>query len=46
MKKYIRICPRCGNTYESDLPLTPICKACMEEISEMREILENICKKC
>lgn len=46
MKKYIRICPRCGNTYESDLPFTQICKACMEEISEMRETLENICKKC
>ena len=46
MKKYIRICPRCGNTYESDQSFTPICKACMDEISEMRETLENICKKC
>lgn len=43
MKKYIRICPRCGNTYESDLSFTPICKACAEEINKMKE---QCYKKC
>ena len=42
MKKYIRICPRCGNTYESDLPFTPSCKACMEEVTKINEMLLNL----
>lgn len=42
MKTYIRICPRCGNTYESDQQ-TPLCKACTDEINKMKE---QCCKKC
>ena len=39
--KYIRICPRCGNTYESELPFTPFCKACMLEITNISVILKE-----
>ena len=39
MKKYMRVCPRCGNTYESDLPFTPFCKACHEDIGKMHDML-------
>lgn len=51
MKKYMRICPRCGNTYESELPFTPFCKACMLEITKISVILkernkENEPSKC
>jgi hypothetical protein len=40
MKRYIRICPRCGNTYESDQQ-APLCKACTDDILKCCQWLDQ-----
>ena len=32
MKKYIKICPECGNTFETDDKDQKCCKLCMAKI--------------
>lgn len=47
MKKYIRVCPICGNTFETNVEHRYACKACLskadkKEIQKILQVLSTV----